>query len=203
MRRSLPSISKYLFIVLVLLLVGSCVTAEAQRRDYLTDDEVEIIRDAQQIDLRVAVLTHAIDRRLVALGLMTGETTDGGKKEKNESGKWGAAPTGTRLQLFDDIRRIIQKAVDDIDNLSERPNSIVVEEPGKGEKPKKYEDVFPKAVRVLASAAKRYEPILKKEIETSKDDQERGVVMQSVDLCDQIIDAASRLPSAEAKKSGN
>ena len=47
--------------MLVLLLVGSCVTAEAQRRDYLTDDEVEIVRDAQQNHLRIAVLTHAID----------------------------------------------------------------------------------------------------------------------------------------------
>ena len=202
MRTSL-SISKYLVILTALLLVGACVNAEAQRRDYLTDDEVEIVRDAQQIDLRIGVLARAVDRRLAALGLIGGEATDASKKEKKESDKWGAAPTGTRLQLFDDIRRIIQKAVDDIDNLSERPNSIVVEEPGKGEKPKKYEDVFPKAVRVLASAAKRYEPLLKKEIDTSKDDQVKGVVMQSIDLCDQIIDAASRLPSAEAKKSGN
>jgi hypothetical protein len=148
-------------------------------------------------------LAHAIDRRFAALGLMTGETADPNKKEKKDSSKWGAEPTGTRLELLDDVRRIIQKAVDDIDNLSERPDSIVVEEPGKDQKPKKYEDVFPKAVHVLAAAAKRYEPLLKREVDTSKDDKEKGVIMQSLDLCHQIIDAEARLPASQAKKSGN
>src|SRR5262245_30601815 len=169
MRRSILFKSPF-FLFVAMCVLGSYVAADAQRRDYLTDDEIEIVRDAQQIDTRVAVLTHAADRRLAALGLMTGETPDPNKKEKKDSGKWGAEPKGTRLELLDDVRRIIQKAVDDIDNLSERPDSIVVEEPGKGEKPKKYEDVFPKAVHVLAAAAKRYEPILKKEIDLSKDD---------------------------------
>jgi len=203
MKRSI----RYVFLSLfsAACLIATHATADAQRRDYLTDDEIEIVRDAQQIDLRVAVLAHAVDRRLAALGLMTGETPDANKKDKDKkvSVKWGVEPTGTRLQLLDDVRRIIQKAVDDIDNLSERPDSIVVEEPGKGEKPKKYEDVFPKAVHVLASAAKRYEPILKKEIDISKDDKEKGVIMQSLDLCNQIIDAETRLPSSQAKRSGN
>jgi hypothetical protein len=196
---------RYVFLSLLAaaFLLAAHATVDAQRRDYLTDDEVEIVRDAQQIDLRVAVLAHAVDRRLTALGLMTGETPDANKKEKKDSGKWGAEPTGTRLELLDDVRRIIQKAVDDIDNLAERPDSIVVEEPGKGQKPKKYEDVFPKAVHVLAAAAKRYEPILKREIDISKDDKEKGVIMQSLDLCNQIIDAETRLPSSQAKKSNN
>ena len=202
MRRSILFKSP-LFLFAAMCVLGSYVTANAQRRDYLTDDEIEIVRDAQQIDTRVGVLAHAVDRRLAVLGLMTGETPDPNKKEKKDSGKWGAEPKGTRLELLDDVRRIIQKAVDDIDNLSERPDSIVVEEPGRGEKPKKYEDVFPKAVHVLASAAKRYEPILKREMDVSKDDKEKGVIMQSLDLCNQIIDAETRLHSTQAKKASN
>jgi hypothetical protein len=203
MRRSHFSKTLFLLIIGAAACTFAANVADAQRRDYLTDDEVEIVRDAQQIDLRVAVLAHAVDRRLAALGLTTGEPLDKDKKEKKDSGKWGAEPKGTRLELLDDVRRIIQKAVDDIDNLAERPDSIVVEEPGKGQKPKKYEDVFPKAVRVLASAAKRYEPLLKKEIDNSKDDKEKGVIMQSLDLCNQIIDAETRLASPQAKKSGS
>ncbi len=37
--------------------------ANAQRRDYLTDEEIELVRDAQEIDKRIGVLTKAIDRR--------------------------------------------------------------------------------------------------------------------------------------------
>ncbi|MEP6847993.1 MAG: hypothetical protein ABI999_03990 [Acidobacteriota bacterium] len=191
---------KSLFVLFVALsaLVMAAPSANAQRRDYLTEDEVEIVRDAQQIDSRMKVLMRAIDRRFAVLGIDAG-----GNVPKEKSDAWGPAPTGTRMELLDDIRRIIQKAVDDIDNLSERPDSIVVEAPTKKEKPKKYEDVFPPAVRVLAAAARRYEPILKREYEASKDERERGLLSQSGDLCEEIIAAEGRLKSDPPKKSAN
>jgi len=34
--------------------------AKAQRRDYLSNEEIELVRDAQEIDLRIEVLTKAI-----------------------------------------------------------------------------------------------------------------------------------------------
>lgn len=180
------------------LLALASVSAHGQRRDYLTDDEVELVRDAQQIDQRMSILTRAADRRFAALGLSTGVSVP---KEKND--KWGPAPTGTRIELLDDIKRIVQKAVDDIDNLSERPDSIVLEEPTKKEKPKKYEDVFPPAVRILASAARRYEPVLRSELAKATDERERGILIGTGDLCEEIIAAESRLPSSQSKKAGN
>src|SRR4051812_17568689 len=104
---------KYAFCFFILLI---CITsASAQRRDYATNSEDEIIREAQQIDQRIDVLTHMADRRFGVLKI------DVGAPSKKENEAWGPLPDGTRLQLLDDIRRIVQKAVDDIDNLAERP----------------------------------------------------------------------------------
>jgi hypothetical protein len=187
----------YLPLLSIVFLSVASMAVQGQQRDYLTDDEIELVRDAQQIDLRIRILTRAIDRRFAVLGIAPGTDTP-----KDKSNSWGPAPTGTRIELLDDIKRIIQKAVDDIDNLAERPDSIVVEAPTKKEKPKKYEDVFPPAVHILAAAAKRYEPLLKKELEVTKDERERGILIQSGELCEEIIASESRLPSATAKKPG-
>src|SRR3982751_6425702 len=89
--------------------------ARSQRRDFMTDEEIEIVREAQDIDLRVDALTKMIDRRFMALGIEAG----GWKGSTKESVKWGAAPTGSRLELFTDIRYLMQKAVDDIDDVAE------------------------------------------------------------------------------------
>ena len=44
-------------------------TGEAQRRDYMTEAEIEVVRDSQDIDLRIDTLTKMIDRRFAALGI--------------------------------------------------------------------------------------------------------------------------------------
>ena len=190
------------------IIVSAGYSVEAQRRDYLTDDEIEIVRDAQQIDQRITVLVHAADRRFAAIGVAVPDSADSNdaKKDKKDkdSGKWGAAPTGTKTQLLDDVRRILQKAVDDIDNLATRQDSIVVEMPDKKEKPKTYQQVFPKAVHILAAAARRYQPLLEKQAEEATDEREKGVVLQSLELCKEIIDAEPNLsPDSQPKKSGS
>ena len=50
-------------LMLAVLVAAGSSAAQAQRRDCFTDAEIELIRDAQDIDLRIRVLTHAIDRR--------------------------------------------------------------------------------------------------------------------------------------------
>jgi len=162
----------------------------AQARDYLTDEEVELVRDAQQIDKRVDVLIHAIDRRFSALKI------DVGAPPHKEGADWGAAPEGTRLQLLYDIKRILQKAIDDIDNLSGRPSSMVVEEGDKKHPPPSFNDVFPKAVRSLAAAAERYKIPLKKELDVKSDGAEKGSILDALDMCGEITVAAEKLPKA-------
>src|SRR2546421_7864948 len=96
---------KLLILVIGLSWVLSAA-AHAQARDYLTDDEIELIRDAQQIDMRIDVLTHAIDRRFAALNINVSPPA------RKETADWGAPPTGTRLQLLYDIKRLLHKAID-------------------------------------------------------------------------------------------
>ena len=167
------------------------------QRDFLTEQEVELIRDAQEIDRRIEVLTHAIDRRLHVLGVGSS-----GVKIKTNS-DWGPLPEGDRSQLFLDIRRLLQKAVDDIDSLAERPESAILPEPGtrkKGESD--YATLFPKAVRSLSGAAARYVPILEAQLEAEREQSVQGSILTSLDLCREIIASVVKLPAEALKKSG-
>src|SRR5258706_9122451 len=133
------------------------------QRDYFTPDEVELIRDAQAIDRRIDVLTRAVDRRFSVLKIDAG----GAKIADKEKAAWGEMPQGTRFELLVDIKRILQKAIDDIDNLAERPDSGLI--PDKDDKKAEgYAIIFPRAVRNLSSAAKRYQSALKTELDATK-----------------------------------
>lgn len=180
--------------ILLFTIHYSPFTVSAQR-DYFTPEEVELVRDAQQIDERIDVLTYAIDRRFAALKLDVG----GPKISPKDSEKWGAFPAGTRGQLLLDIRRILQKAIDDIDSLESRRDSMVMNPEDDPKKKKSFDDIFPKAMRALAKAANRYQPVLKSEIDKTKDTAELGSLIDSIDMCDQIIAALAKLP-AEVKK---
>ncbi|MBK8464431.1 MAG: hypothetical protein IPL32_01240 [Chloracidobacterium sp.] len=172
-----------------LFAVSCSLSAHAQSRDYLTDEEIELIRDGQQIDLRIDILTKAIDRRFAVLKIDVG----GAKISSKESDKWGKAPEGTRIELLADIKNILQKAIDDIDNLSSRPDSMVIDPDAKDKKPKGFSDLFPKAVRKLAAAAERYKAPLNAALETTKDEREKGILMDSIEMCTDIIASVSKL----------
>ena len=173
--------------------LGSPARLDAQSRDYLTDQEIEVVRDAQQIDDRIEVLVHAIDRRLVAVG------AQGATVRKEKADVWGPQPTGTRLQLLNDIKQLLQKAIDDIDNLAERPDSLVKDETVDKKKQKGFSELFPKAVRTLGSAAERFEPIFKTQLDATKDNFEKGVLLDSIDKCDEITAAVAKLPAVVQK----
>lgn len=154
-------------------------TADAQRRDYLTEQEIELIRDAQEIDKRIEVLTKAIDRRFAALNNETSEQI--GK----DAEKWGEIPKGNRIQLISDIAKILQKAVDDIDDVAARS---------------KDSKLFPKAVQKLAEEAQKFLPQFQTQLDKISDGKERGTILNSIDICNQIIDAAAKMPKEEKKK---
>ena len=187
-------IFRYAFLGLALLAIHFSLFAaiSAQSRDFLTDDEVELVRDAQQIDQRMDVLTHAIDRRFEVLKINSNALPP----PKKDSREWGNMPDGSRLQLLNDVKLILQKAIDDIDNLAGRPDSMVVDpddDPKDKKHPKTFAALFPKAVRDLAKAATRYQSVLKTELDSSKDDHEKGILLDSLDSCEQIIAAVAKL----------
>ncbi len=175
-------------------------TDVAAQRDYFTNEEIELIRNAQKIDDRVDLLTKIIDRRFDALAV----NVNGAKISQKEADKWGVLPESTRFQLLLDIKRILQKAIDDIDSLAERPESAILPDPEDKKAKQGFADLFPKAVRSLASAAKRYQPALKAELDKPNDNAEKGSVLDSLEFCDQIIAAVTKLPaqSTPEKKKG-
>ena len=153
--------------------------ADAQRRDYLTPAEIELVRDNQEIDLRIGVLTKAIDRRLAVVSNNTAKVTD-----KPDS-SWGELPKGTRFELFSDIDRLLRKAIDDIDDVASRNMDS---------------KLFPKAMNKLIASCQSYVPQFRSLIDTAADDKEKGALLGSLESCGQIIEAAAKVPKEPAKE---
>ncbi|NOT47814.1 MAG: hypothetical protein HOP17_08700 [Acidobacteria bacterium] len=187
----------FFFAAIILFLTSSALTADAQRRDFMTEAEIEVVRDAQDIDDRVEVITRMIDRRFLVLNV----NVNGWKDAAKQSDVWGELPKGSRAELFNDIKRLLQKAVDDIDNLAANPGAAPIRDKG-DKRAKKDPERFPNSVRNLAAAAGRYLGPLKSAMDKSESDIEKGSIIDSIELCDQIIEAVGKLP-AEVKKTKN
>lgn len=169
-----------IFAFLSFLLLFTTFADAQKRRDYLTDEEIELVRDKQQIDQRVEILVIAIDRRFAVLNNQPSPVA-------KKADKWGEEPKGTRTELISDISKLLQKAVDDIDNLALNEAGMKSE-------------FFPKAVHKLADAAQRFQPQLKSLYDQITVEKERGVILNSMDLCNQIIEAAKKVPKETKKK---
>jgi hypothetical protein len=152
---------KPLFFVLLLLLIGGLsFSVSAQKRDHLTEAEIEIIRDTQELDLRTKVFVKAAERRFVALGVLT--ESKPAKKEKDNS-DWGAPPTGTRAELLGDIAKILEEAMNNLDNVwSREPKNPLV----------------PKALKILSDAAARFQTQAASLDSKAASEQEREAVFQ-------------------------
>lgn len=188
----MPTLRRRVFFTAAILFVSIlliALPAAAQRRDYLTDDEIELVRDAQEIDVRIDILTTAIDRRFEAMKIALPAIP---ARKLDE--KWGAAPTGTRLELLMDVKRLLQKAIDDIDDVAEHKPRVPEDGPLTEKQKKKEAQRFPTAVKHLAASAERYRSALKGMVEQVADPLERGTILDSIDFCDQIIEAAVSLP---------
>lgn len=153
--------------------------ADAQRRDYLTPAEIELVRDNQEIDLRIGVLVKAIDRRLAVVNNETAKLTD------KPDGSWGELPKGTRFELFSDIDRLLQKAIDDIDDVASRNMDS---------------KLFPKAMNKLTASCQVYVPQFRALLDTAQDDKEKGALLGSLESCRQIIEASAKVPKEPAKE---
>ena len=174
---------KKLFVLLSLLLFacGSLLTVQAQRRDHLTAEEIELVRDAQQIDNRMEVFVKAIDRRFLVLNKDVSQT----KQIEKDTDKWGELPTGTRQQLLTDIEKLLDEAISKIDDVAARDMKS---------------DFFPIAVHTLADGANRFLPQLKSQMGKTTDEKERGAIIGAIDLCNQIIEASAKVKRETPKE---
>ena len=181
-----------LILALLVFTITFVSHVSGQRRDYMTDAEADLVRDAQDLDKRIDVLTKMIDRRFVVLGIDVG----GWKPKAKQAEKWGAEPAGTRMQLLNDIRLLLQKGIDDVDDVAMHNDNALAQNRKEGQ-------IFPRAVRLFASAAQRYRDVLKATAGKTRDEKELGTMLSGIESCEQVIEAVGKLPPETAKTKKN
>jgi hypothetical protein len=173
----LASLSALLFVALVLLSLPH-LAAPGQRREHLTEQEVEMVRDTQELDRRAELFIKIAERRLLVI-------TGAPAPSEKDLEKWGAVPKGTRSALFNDLARIFDEAINNVDDVAARtPDSALI----------------PKAVRKLEAAATRILPQLTALRQSATAGGERESLEQAIDNLQQIVEAAKRLPEETTEK---
>ena len=169
----------------------SRASAQRSQRDHLTPQEIELVRDAQEIDLRSTVFIKAVERRMrIITGQSPEDAKEAAKKEKGDkldkevaSAEWGDLPKATRAELLYDVAHILDEAIENVDDTAQHnPKS----------------PLLPKAVRKLSDACTRWLAQLTPMRETTADKAEREQLEQAIDNAQQIVEAAKKL-SAEEK----
>jgi len=153
-----------LLIALFVSLLSS--PAAAQKREHLTPEEIEFVRDNQELDKRTEVFIKAAERRMLAVNSPSEASKD---KEK-----WGELK-GTRAQLLYDISKILDEAVVNIDDAAAH-NS---------ESP-----LLRKSLFKLSEAANRLVPQLNKLREGLQSEAEGDNLERALETMQEIVDAA-------------
>lgn len=112
----MPNRSLFGRLVAIAVIIGSLASgASAQRKgEYLTEGEIDLVREIRLIDNRSEVFLKIADRRLIALTDPTGPTGDSKFK------KFGPLPTGSPVELLDDYRRAVEELMVKLDDEFER-----------------------------------------------------------------------------------
>jgi hypothetical protein len=152
-------------------------------RDHLTEQEQDLVREAQALDKRTAVFIRAIERRLIVL---TDPGAASSKQVQKETEKWGELPKGTRAELLSDIAKILEEAITNIDDVSERDEK---------------NPLLPKSLRLLSAAVTRFIPQLTPMRDQAKEEAERESLEQALDSAQSVIEAANKL-APEVKTKG-
>ena len=145
--------------------------ADAQRRrEHLTPEEIELIRDNQALDARTGVFIKAAERRLLAVT----NPAEAAKNAPKEKEKWGEV-RGTRTQLFYDISKILEEAVVNVDDVAEHnPESPLLR----------------KSLYMLSEATGRMLPQLTKLRQEVQSEAEADQLDRALEAAQEITDAA-------------
>jgi hypothetical protein len=164
-----------------LALLCSFAFAQSKRRDHLTPEEADRVRDAQLIDERAKVFVKAAERRYLAL---TNPNAAGSKEAAKDAELWGAFPKGTRAELLGDLAKILDEAINNIDGAAER---------------KPDDKALHKAVRLLSAACKRWLPTLQAMLPEAKG-PEKLALDEAIEYAQSVVDSESKVPAEEKKK---
>jgi hypothetical protein len=157
------------------------VSASAQTRDHLTDQETELVRFHQELDKRIEVFIKAIDRRFA---IINGTTQQTSKKLMKDEPEWGDLPKGTRTELLGDVEGILDEAITNIDDVSRRDEK---------------NPLISRSLRKLTTAAKGYLTQLAALKNQTKDADEQAAIERVADNANQIIEVGAKLPPPTAE----
>ena len=172
-------------LILLVLLLGSSFVSQAstlQQRDHLTEQEVDLVKEAQALDKRIDVFIKAAERRLLVI---SGSTVQDTKQAKKDSERWGELPKGSRAELVTDIARILDEAITNIDDVSARDE---------------HNPLIGKSLRKLAQAVNTIMAQLKPLSAEAKSDAEIASFETLNDDAKSILEAATKLPPEAEKK---
>jgi len=157
------------------------VTASAQKRDFLTEQEGELVRFHQELDGRIEVFIKAIDRRFA---IINGTAQAKSKKSASDEPEWGEVPKGTRAELFSDIAGILDAAIENIDDVSRRDEK---------------NPLISRSLRKLTSAVNGFLTKLAALKDQTQNVDEIAAIERVADNANQIIEVGSKLPAAAAE----
>lgn len=180
---SLRRLISLLSTALVLFSFSSFV--QGQRADHLTDEEIELIRDVQEVDLRMEIYARAIERRMLSINGTSGLNKDDLKLLEKESEKWGPLPEGTFSILLSDIPRILDEAVSKIEDVAERNESS---------------DLFPFAVYIIADYCRDLAPRLEALRSRAAGARDIALINTAIGECSDIVEASSKIPRPDPKE---
>ena len=170
---------------LISLFVGFSFTSQAatlQSRDHLTQQEVDLVKEAQILDKRIEVFIKAAERRMLVIN---NSAPANAKQLKKDSERWGELPTGSRAELVSDIARIFDEAITNIDDVSARDER---------------NPLIAKSLRKLAQAVNSIMTQLKPLSAEAKSDAEIASFELLHEDAQSILEAANRLPPEVDKK---
>jgi hypothetical protein len=163
-----------IFRVLCLALVSSSVLfisaqAQTQKRDHLTEEEADLVREFQEIDKRIEVFIKAAERRLLVLA------DPNATQKKKEEETWGPLPQGTKLELLQDYKHILEEAEEKLDDWHSR-----------GGKDK----LLPKALNKFKEAATRHIPQLRALAPQLTDKREQRALAEAIEEAEIVTQAS-------------
>jgi|SRR5215813_3167991 len=171
-----------------LVLLLQATTVRAQSRDYLTPAEIDLVKEAQALDKRTDVFIRAVQRRIAVLNGTTATMRPASSKQaKKDAELWGETPTGSRAEILGDIARILDAAIDNIDDVSFHDEKS---------------PLLPKSLRKLSAAAAQFITQLEPLRTQAKSEAEFSNLSQAIENAESIIEAAKKLPEVTEPEKG-
>ncbi|HEX3184910.1 MAG TPA: hypothetical protein VHQ94_08930 [Pyrinomonadaceae bacterium] len=172
---------KLIAVLFVLFLIVPTAFA-FQKRDHLTPQEVDLVKENQILDKRIEVFIKAAERRVMVIN---GTAAANAKQLKKDAEKWGELPTGSRFELVGDIANIFDEAITNIDDVVTRDE---------------HNPLVPKATRKLATSVASIMEQLKPLKTEAKTEAEISSLEKVNENAQQILAAATKLPPEVDKK---